>query len=84
MGNMHFHGPVGSVGHTSTGSVTVNQQWFLGAPEPDWDAVAHTFGEALSTNGKTASTSDDSAQLAQLASAREEAEKKDKVCDSLT
>lgn len=77
--NMHFHGPVGSVGHHSTGSVTVNQQWVSGAPEPDWVAVASAISEAISIGTKTAASRDDFTHLAQLASAKEEAEKKDKV-----
>ena len=55
--NLHFHGPVGAVGHQSTGSVTVNQQWIAAAPEPDWHVVAQAFKEAAANKAKVASSS---------------------------
>ena len=77
--NLHFHGPVGAVGHQSTGNVTINQQLVAAAPEPDWHVVAQAFKEAASDKAKVASSSEDFLAVSALAKAQEEATQKNKT-----
>jgi hypothetical protein len=77
--NLHFHGPVGAVGHQSTGTVSVVQQWITSAPEPNWSVVAEAFSEAVKTKATAASSSDDYLTVAALAKAQEQATQKDKT-----
>ncbi|HTU49161.1 MAG TPA: hypothetical protein VMF56_01130 [Acidobacteriaceae bacterium] len=77
--NLHFHGPVGAVGHQSTGNVTVNQQWVTAAPDPDWHVVAQAFKEAVADKAKVASSSEDFLVVSALAKAQEEATQKNKA-----
>jgi hypothetical protein len=77
--NLHFHGPVGAVGHQSTGTISVIQQWITSAPEPDWSVVAEAFREAAANKAKAASSSEEYLTVAALAKAQEQAIKKDKT-----
>ena len=77
--NLHFHGPVGVVGHQSMGNLTVNQQWIESAPEPDWPLVAQAFKESAASKLNLASSSEDFLIVAALAKAQEQALQKDKT-----
>ena len=76
--NLHFHGPVGAVGHNSQGNVTVNQQWINAAPEPNWTEVAKAFGEAGKAKASVASSSEDFIEVAGLVKTHEQATQKAK------
>jgi hypothetical protein len=77
--NLHFHGPVGAVGHQSTGTVSVTQNWISSAPDPNWPVVAEAFKEATKAKATTASSSEDYLTVATLAKAQEQATHKDKT-----